>query len=533
MIGYLTRNHPLIQAFAPRPARRTRRESLATHRLITEAPQLADFLREEEIIAAKGPLDRAISGLALDSRRVLPGNVFFALPGRRTDGLQFADEAIRRGAVAVVAPKLPALPSARVTWVQVADARATLAAMAQRFFRFPDREMSVIGVTGSSGKTSVAHVLKHLLNGDQRVGLLGSIHYDLGQRTVPANLTTPESLDVYGLMAQMRDAGCRQVVVEVSSHGLVQQRVQGMQWGAAVFTNLTREHLDFHGSMENYLAVKRRLFTGETGGVPPIAVINVDDAAGSTLAASLTADGVATRLVTYGEAATAQVRAEQVEYHACGVRFELRWPGGRLHVESPLIGRGHLSNLLAALATAWGLGRDPLVLLARLRTLASVPGRMERLAAGQDFDVVVDAAASARAIRQALTALRPTTPGRLIVVFGCDGNRDRAERAGLTRTVQELADFAIATSDNPRTEGLARIFSDMSAGVTAPERIQWDGDRRRAIEGAFAQARPGDCVLLAGRGHEAYQELADTVVPFDDRQVAREMLGRIAAPVEV
>ena len=530
MIGYLTQNHPLIQAFTPAPARRTWREAGASQRLIKAAPKLADYFCDGEVVASKGPLDRPIAGLAIDSRRVVPGMVFFALPGRRTDGRLFIDEAVSRGAVAIVAQGMPSLPPARVTFVQVRDARATLAAVAQRFYRFPDREMTVVGVTGTNGKTTVCHLLQHLLGGDQRVGLIGSIHYDLGVRTVPAYRTTPESLDTYGLLAQMRDAGCRHAVLEVSSHGLDQQRVQGMQWGAAVFTNLTRDHVDYHGTEENYRAVKRRFFTGGTGRVPPISVVNLDDAAGQELATRLAQEVAGTRVITYGEHAAAQVRAEQVALQAQGARFRLVWPGGALEIESPLLGRFHVSNLLAAVATAWGLGRDPLVLLARLRACPGVPGRLEPVDEGQDFRVIVDAAHSDGALRQALGVLRALTPGRLLVVFGCGGNRDRSNRPRLTRVVQEFADLAIATAANPRSEALRQIFDDMRAGVSAPERITWIDDRREAIRTALGLARPGDCVLIAGKGHEARQELADTVFPFNARLVARELLRHRLPP---
>ena len=532
MIGYLTANHPLIHAFAPAPAPRTRRELVAKNRLIRTAPKLADFFLEREIVASKGPLDRPISGLASDSRRVVPGAVFFALPGRRTDGSRFIDEAISRGAVAVVTQRMPAVPPARVTCIQVEDARAVLAAVAQRYYGHPDRAMTVVGVTGTHGKTSVAHLLKHLLNGDQRVGLIGSVHYDLGNRTVPALRTTPEAIDVFGLMAQMREAGCRHAVLEVSSHGIDQQRVQGVQWGAAVFTNLSPEHLDYHGCAENYAAVKRRLFCGGTGRVPAVSVVNLDDPAGRQLAAELAVEIPATRVITYGEDPAAQVRAEDITLGATRTAFRLRWPGGALDLESPLVGRHQVSNLLAAVATAWGLGRDPQVVLARLRAFPGVPGRLERIDEGQPFAVWVDSAHTEATLRHALGAVRQVTPGRLLVVFGCGGNRDRAKRPGVTRTVQALADFAVGTADSPRSEPLARILDDMQAGVTAPGAITWIEDRRRALGVALAMARPGDSVVVAGRGHETYQELADTVMPFDDRLVVREWLRRRPRPTE-
>lgn len=525
MIGYLTSNYPLIHAFRPAAARRTRRETLALNRVFKMAPKLSDYFHDDEILGVKGSLDRPISGLVIDSRRVVPGTLFFALPGLRTDGASYMDEAISRGAVAIVAQKLPVHPPGKVTFIQVADARATLAAVAQRFYKFPDRELAVVGVTGTNGKTTVTHLLKHFLNGDQRVGLLGTISYDLGARTVPSFRTTPESLDVFGLMAQMRDAGCRQAVMEVSSHGIDQQRVRGVQFAAAVFTNLTRDHLDYHKSIEAYFEVKTRLFTGGTGAVPKVAVVNVDDPHGEKLAAHIGASVPAARLVTFGENPAASVRAENLGLNFKNTTFRLVWPGGSLEIDSPLIGRYNVSNLLAAVATAWGLGRDPVVFLPRLRGFKGVPGRMERIDEGQPFNVLVDYAHTDDALRNALGMLRTITPGRLLVVFGCGGNRDRTKRPLMTRAVQEFADFAFATADNPRTEAVAQIFEDMRAGVTAPEKITWIDDRRRAISLALDVAKPGDCLLIAGKGHESYQEFADTVFPFDDRQVVRELIG--------
>lgn len=522
MIGYLIQNHPLIGAFAPRTARRTRQETLARNRVIKMAPKLSDYFLDGEIVASKGPLDRPISGIVMDSRRVVPGTLFFALPGLRSNGASFIDEAITRGAVAVVVPKLPMAVSARVTFIQVEDPRAMLARVAQRYYRFPDRDMSVVGVTGTNGKTTVAHLIKHFLSADQPVGLLGTVSYDLGARTVPSFKTTPEALDTYGMLAQMRDAGCRQAVMEVSSHGIDQQRVLGLQFGAAVFTNLTRDHLDYHQTLSAYFEVKVRLFTGGIGPEPKVAVINFDDPYGTQLAERIPAH---VRTVSFGEHPDAAVRAENVVLGFTSTRFTLVWPQGSMEVESPFIGRYNLSNMLAAIATAWGLGRDPVVFLPRLRTFKGVPGRMERVDEGQPFNVLVDYAHTDDALRNALGMLRAITPGRLLVVFGCGGNRDRAKRALMTRAVQEQADFAVATADNPRREPLEQIFTDMREGVTAPDKISWIDDRRRAISLALDMARPGDCLLIAGKGHESYQEFADTVIPFDDRQVARELIG--------
>jgi UDP-N-acetylmuramoyl-L-alanyl-D-glutamate--2,6-diaminopimelate ligase len=529
VIGYLSQNYPLIHAFSPRPvARRTRQETLVRNRVFKMAPKLSDYFGDGEILAVKGSLDRPISGLALDSRRVVPGTLFFALPGRRADGTSFIDEAVNRGAVAIVTQKMPALPPAKVTFIQVADARTTLARVAQRYYKFPDREMSVVGVTGTNGKTTVTHLLKHFLNGDQRVGLIGTINYDLGARTVPSYRTTPESLDIYGMMAQMRDNGCRHAVMEVSSHGIDQQRVLGLQFGAAVFTNLTRDHLDYHQTLDAYFDVKVKLFTGGGTGTPPkVAVVNLDDPYGEKLLERIAADRAASaaRVVTYGESPRAEVRAENVSLNFTNTTFRLVWPGGSMDVDSPLVGRYNVSNILAAIATAWGLGRDPFVFLSRLRGFKGVSGRMERIDEGQPFNVFVDYAHTDDALRNALGMLRAITPGRVLVVFGCGGNRDRAKRPLMVKAVQEVADFAFGTADNPRSESIGQIFDDMKAGVTAPEKIAWIEDRRRAISLALDTAKAGDCLLIAGKGHESYQEFADTIIPFDDRQVVRELIG--------
>ncbi|MDD2762451.1 MAG: UDP-N-acetylmuramoyl-L-alanyl-D-glutamate--2,6-diaminopimelate ligase [Opitutaceae bacterium] len=486
------------------------------------APKLQDYFPADEIVAIKGDLDRPISGLTMDSRRVVPGNLFFALPGLRTDGSGFIDEAINRGAVAVVTQKPVGLPHGRVTFIQVADARATLARVAQRYCRFPDRELEVVGVTGTNGKTTVTHLIKHLLNGDQRLGLIGTVNYDLGARTVPSYKTTPESLDLFGMLAQMRDAGCRQAVMEVSSHGIDQKRVLGLQFRAVVFTNLTRDHLDYHRTLDAYFEVKARLFAGGTGVRPQVAIINLDDPYGRRLAAKMPPE---VRVTTFGEHPDADVRAESVGLEFKRSLFRLVWPGGSIMVESPLIGRYNVSNLLAALATCHALGRDLTVLLPKLRSFKSVAGRMEPIEEGQPFNVLVDYAHTDDALHNALGMLRAVTPGRLLVVFGCGGNRDRTKRPLMTRAVQELADFAWATADNPRSEPLARIFADMRQGVSVPETITFIDERRRAISLALDAARPGDCLLIAGKGHESYQEFADTVIPFDDRQVVRELIA--------
>jgi UDP-N-acetylmuramoyl-L-alanyl-D-glutamate--2,6-diaminopimelate ligase len=525
VIGYLVQDHALVRAFRNRLLRRRTGEYLETDRAFKMAPLLSNYLNQDEILAIKGSLERPISGLVMDSRRVVPGNLFFALPGMRADGASFLDEAVSRGASAIVAQKIPAHPPAKVTFVQVSDARAMLARVAQRYYRFPDRDLEVIGVTGTNGKTTVSYLIRHFLNGSERVGLLGTISYDLGARTVPSFRTTPESIDIFGMLGQMRDAGCRHAVMEVSSHGIAQQRVLGLQFGAAVFTNLTRDHLDFHKTLDSYFEVKTRLFTGGAGPVPRVAVVNLDDAFGERLAAKVAAEAPSTRLVTFGENPLAQVRAERVVLNFRDTAFRLAWPEGATDVASPLIGRYNVSNVLAAAATAWGLGRDPAAFLPKIRGFKGVPGRMERIEEGQRFNVLVDYAHTDDALRNALGMLRAITPGRLLVVFGCGGNRDRTKRPRMVQAVQEFADHAFATADNPRGETLEGIFADMRAGVAKPSGITWVDDRRRAISLALDSAQEGDSLLIAGKGHEGYQEFADTVIPFDDRQVVRELIA--------
>jgi UDP-N-acetylmuramoyl-L-alanyl-D-glutamate--2,6-diaminopimelate ligase len=525
MIGYLTPDYTLIHAFRAIPTGKAGKGDLLSRRIFKMAPKLPDYFEDGEIVAVRGELNRPISGITMDSRRVVPGNLFFALAGLRSDGANYIDEAIGRGAVAVVVSRIPLSIPAKVTFIQVADPRAMLARVAQRYFKFPDRSLQVVGVTGTNGKTTVTHLLKQFLNGDEKVGLLGTISYDLGNRSVPSFKTTPESLDIYGMLAQMRDAGCRSAVMEVSSHGIDQKRILGMQFGAAVFTNLTRDHLDYHKNFENYFEVKSRLFTGVGAPAPKVAIVNLDDPYGMRLAEKLRSEHPELRLVTYGEHASAQVRAEQVSLKFKSSLFRLVWPEGSVQVESPLIGNYNVSNLLAAIATAWALGRDPVNLLPKIAAFKGVAGRMERIEAGQPFNVLVDYAHTDDALRNALGMLRTITPGRLLVVFGCGGNRDRVKRPLMVKAVQDFADYAFATADNPRSEGLPRIFEDMRQGVTAPDKLSWIDERRRAISLALDMAKPGDCLLIAGKGHESYQEFGDTVIPFDDRQVVRVLIG--------
>ena len=522
MIGYLSADFELVQAFRTHRHRRGRPAGPAA-RIFKTAVKLSDLFTEDDVAAVRGTLDRPISGVVIDSRRVAPGNLFFALPGIRSDGARFIDEAIERGAHAVVCSAFPAVVNPRATFIRVGKPREVLAEVSRRYYNSPDEALKVVGVTGTNGKTTVAHLVRHLLSeGQNRVGMLGTIQYDLGNRIVPSYKTTPESLDNFGLLAQMRSSGCEEAVMEVSSHGIDQKRVQGIKFEVAVFTNLTRDHLDYHGTIESYFETKSRLFTGATGCTPRASVINIDDPYGRRLVAMLGArDGI----VTFGESPDAQVRAVGIRLGFKSTAFRLVWPGGSAEVESPLIGRYNVSNVLAAIAACRAMGRDPAAIADLLPKFKAPAGRMERIEEGQAFNVLVDYAHTDDALRNALGMLRGITPGRLLVVFGCGGNRDRTKRPLMTKAVQETADFAWATSDNPRSETPDKIFMDMKTGVSAPERIAFIEDRRRAISLALDAARPGDSLLIAGKGHETFQEFADTVIPFDDRQVVRELIG--------
>ncbi len=479
------------------------------------------LLQDVAMLACDGDLNAGVRCLITDSRRVIPGALFFALRGLNTDGNLYIEEAIDRGAVAIVS-EAPRGSVRQLPWIQVADTRLALASIARRYHHNPDQALELIGVTGTNGKTTVTTLVHYLLtenSGD--TGLIGTVKYHLGRRTLPSYKTTPESVDICSMLDQMRAEGCTRAVMEVSSHALDQKRVAGLRIRVAAFLNLTQDHLDYHRSMDAYFAVKSRLFEGDLMPLPEVAVINLDDVHGQKLAQSLP-PGM--RLIGFGTAAAADVRGDKIELTADGSRFRVSWPGGEAEVNTRELGAYNVSNILAALAICHACGKDIAALIPKIRGFGGVPGRMQRVDAGQACTVLVDYAHTDDALRNALTMLREITPGRLLVVFGCGGDRDRGKRPLMTRVVQEHADLCWATSDNPRKEGLESIFADMRAGVTDPQRIRFVDDRRRAISLALGEARADDCVLIAGKGHETYQEFADTIIPFDDSQTALELL---------
>ena len=491
----------------------------------TEFPTLKKVFKgvEAKIKAANALIP--VTCLITDSRRVVPGSVFFAIEGRQTDGNYYIQEAIDRGAAAVVVqtPGQRALPVAQVI---VPDVRRCLATVSKTFFGRPDEQMRMVGITGTNGKTTVAFLTQYLLAQalGQNTGLLGTIHYDLGRRTLPAYRTTPESVDIHSMLRQMVNNGCCHGVMEVSSHGIEQDRVRDIDFPVAAFLNLTQDHIDYHKSVEAYFKAKSKLFTGELGPLPKVAVINADDPYGMRLIERIPP---AVKLLTFGQSRHAMMRAESVELSAEGTTFQLVVPSkenAKLQVRTSQLGSYNVSNVLASMAIVHALGYDLEPCIQALESFSGVPGRMQRIECGQPFTVLVDYAHTEDALRNALTMLRSITAGRLRVVFGCGGNRDRDKRALMTAVVNEMADAAWATSDNPRKESIDTIFQDMEKGVQAPERIEFVKDRRRAIHLALETAQPDDCVLIAGKGHETFQEYADTVIPFDDRKVVEELL---------
>lgn len=495
--------------------------------------ELKRILDQLHPLSVEGPVDRAILGIAYDSRRVTPGTLFVAIPGRNKDGHEFINSAIDRGAVAVVCERNGFVPQ-RATKIKVANGREALARASAEFFEHPSTSLKVIGVTGTNGKTTVAFMIKQILEAaGVKTGLIGTVRYEIGDRVFPAQRTTPEALEVQQMFAQMLRAGCQACVMEVSSHALDQHRVAGIEFDAGIFTNLTRDHLDYHGTMENYFEAKKILFRAlENGSKRGSVVINIDDSYGERLAHQSKAEVQ----LTYGLSAAARLRATDIELSADSTKMTVETPQSRFKCRLPLIGRHNVYNALAAIGAGLVLKIEVPVLRRALEHLKPVPGRLEKVPSPLGFGVYVDYAHTDDALHNVLTTLREITPGRLLLTFGCGGNRDAGKRPRMGRVAAELADFTMVTSDNPRNEVPATIADQIVEGFhgAGSDRYRVELDRRRAIEEVIRMAEPGDSVLIAGKGHETYQEFEDTVVPFDDRVYARETLeercGRMPHP---
>jgi UDP-N-acetylmuramoyl-L-alanyl-D-glutamate--2,6-diaminopimelate ligase len=477
----------------------------------------------ERVISALAPTDvvqRAsveISDLAYDTHTVVTGALFFCVPGERRDGHGFAREAVRRGAAALVVERPLDLD---VPQLVVRDSRAAMAQAAVVFFADPTRELDVAGVTGTTGKTTTAYLVHSILGAaGRRPGLLGTIESRIGGERRQAIRTTPEAIDLQRAFRQMLEAGDRSVVLEATSHGSELGRLDGVRFAALAFTNLGQDHLDFHGTLERYFDAKRRLFVE---GERPPAAVNVGDEHGRRLAEELRALGH-TPLLTFGLVDDADLRAEGLELDASGARFR----AGALELETRLRGRFNVENVLAAVALARLLGVGDEAIATGVAELRGVPGRFEPVDEGQPFTVVVDYSHKPDALENVLRTARGLARNRVVCVFGCGGDRDRGKRPLMGRIASGLADVAIVTSDNPRSEDPDAIIAEVLEGVTAP--VDVEPDRAAAIERAVGLAEPGDVVVIAGKGHEQGQEFADRTLPFDDREVAREALRRLGA----
>ena len=473
--------------------------------------------------AAAAIRDTQATGLAYDSRAVTPGALFVAIQGTRHDGASFAADACSRGACAVIAETDPPA-EVRVPWIRVRDARETLSAAAAALHRDPSHALRVVGTTGTNGKTTTTHLLESIFeHGGIPTGRIGTVAH----RTTatdderPAERTTPEAADLQALLARMRDNGARACVMEVSSHALALKRVAHVRFAAAVFTNLTRDHLDFHGDMERYFAAKRCLFDALPNGTP--AVINKDDEYGRRLLADVA------RPVTYGIDAEADVSVQQLDVSRRGLVIDARTPAGPLHLCSRLLGRFNAYNVLAAVTAAVALDVSPRGIEAGVRDLEAVPGRMEVVSGDQDdVTVIVDFAHTDAALRGTLEAVRSLAAGRLVTVFGCGGDREVSKRSLMGAVAARLSDWVVLTSDNPRSESPRAIIEDIERGLPRDGRPPWLAivDREEAISCAVRDARPGDVVVVAGKGHERYQVIGTRRVPFRDATVAQTALAR-------
>jgi len=469
-----------------------------------------------------------IAGLAYDSRQVGPSYLFFAFPGAKADGRTFAQAAVDRGALAIASesPRPHGFASS-VPWLEVTHGRRALATAARNFYRYPDEKLGVTAVTGTNGKTTIAFLIDSILRAAGSVtAMLGTIEYHLAGKVLPAVNTTPESLDILRIFDELLLAGGTHATMEVSSHALALGRVYGFRFHTAVFTNLTRDHLDFHETMENYFRAKHLLFESNGGRAPLFAIINRDDDYGKRIQP---ASGVETSW--YGLGPDTNLRARHIDSSFKGLKFDIQAGKQRIEIDSRLIGRINVYNILAAVGAGLSYGISPEVISRGIKLCPGVPGRFERVDEGQPFAVVVDYSHTDDALRNALTVARGLGPKRILTVFGCGGDRDRTKRPLMGKAAGELSDFVVLTSDNPRSEDPLQIMNDANVGLQRTEsKHVFEPDREAAIRRAIEEARAGDFVLIAGKGHETYQIFADRTIHFDDREVARKVLKEFGYP---
>ncbi len=491
------------------------------------------LLNPMEVVEIKGAANVEISGLQYDSRRVKPRDAFVCIEGFKTDGHRFIPQAVSAGAGVIVVQKdISTIPG--VTVVKVKDSRKALAEMAAAFYGYPSRSLNLVGVTGTNGKTTTTYLIKQILGAmGQKTGLIGTIANLIGDQALPVSHTTPESLELQQLLRDMNDVGCSYSVMEVSSHALDLQRVVGCEYDIAVFTNLTQDHLDYHGTFDHYFQSKLRLFTGlgyqTVKKRSKIAVVNRDDPYGEKVIRACPPE---VRLLTYAINNPADIRAREIEVKPTGTTFLIAYPGGETKLRLNLTGYFNVYNTLAAFAVGWAEGFPANSVVTALHKLQGVPGRFELVTGSRDFGVIVDYAHTPDGLENILTTARKITTGRVITVFGCGGDRDRTKRPLMGAVAARLGDYTVITSDNPRSEPPQAIINEIEPGVSqavGPDRYRKVVDRRQAIREAIMMARPGDLVIIAGKGHEDYQIIGNQVIAFDDREVAREIL---AGPVE-
>ena len=474
-------------------------------------------------------LHAEVRGLAYDSRKVEPGYLFFAFAGAKTDGAQYAQAALQKGALAIVSdrPSFGGHGSLQAPWVQVAHGRQALAMAARNFYGRPDQRLALTAVTGTNGKTTSTLLIDSMLRAaGKTTALIGTIEYHLAGRVLPAVNTTPESLDLFRMFHELTEVGGTHATLEASSHALDLGRIFAMEFHTAAFTNFSRDHLDYHQTMEAYFAAKQLLFTPRSGPPPRFAVINGDDEAATQLQFSSE-----TQVLWYSRGSANKDRlivAQDVHSTFNGLRFTVVGEGRRFEVESPLVGHINVSNILLACGVALTHGLSEEQIQRGLMNLRSVPGRFERVEEGQPFMVVVDYAHTDDALRNVISVARGMKPKRVITLFGCGGDRDRSKRPLMGMAAAELSDFVILTSDNPRSEDPLAIMNDAMVGLRRFDTpYSAEPDRERAIRKAIEEAGPGDVVILAGKGHETYQILRDGPIPFDDREVAQRVLRSI------
>ncbi len=472
------------------------------------------------LISGPAGIDPEITGISYASSAVAPGHLFAALKGERRDGIDFVPEAAARGAAAILTDR-PRPEGTGLPWVRVFDARESLALAAANFYDHPSSRLKIVGITGTKGKTTTSFILESILRAaGWRAGVIGTIQYRGGTLAQDAARTTPEAPDLQRMLRSMVEDGLTHCVMEVSSHSLMLSRVAGIGFDVAVFTNLGGEHLDYHKTMEEYFEAKKKLF--HLNSKKRTAVVNEDDPWGKRLIPELP---MAT--ITFGLEPTAIVRGEKFKMNGAGLEALVRYPGGQMAVASPLAGKHNLYNLLAAFAVALALNVPLPAIREGIASLTQVPGRFEKIGNDRGFQIFVDYAHTEESLRGLLETARELKPARILLVFGCGGDRDRAKRARMGEAAGRLADWTFVTSDNPRSEDPMDIIREIERGLAASGSKSYSllPDRREAIAAALAMARKGDCVLVAGKGHETTQSLKDRTIEFKDAEVIREILA--------